>query len=899
MQSYNAATSSPADTLIEKAARLSHYAGRLLAAEPSLLVDTPIERAFSAAEMRAALEAGPRDDEEDLKRALRTLRKRVMLNLMARDLGGVASLAEVMETTTALAEVAIEYALSRLDHDLAARHGQPVAAGSGQPQQLHVVGMGKLGGAELNVSSDIDLVFAYPDDGETSGPQRISNHEYFTRLGRKLIAALSEITADGHVFRVDMRLRPYGDGGSLVSSFETLESYFYTQGREWERYAWIKGRALTGERVAELDELVAPFVYRRHLDYGAFAALRDLHRQIRQEVERRDITDNIKLGPGGIREIEFIVQVFQLIRGGREAALRGRPTLAVLALLGERNLLAPQAVRELTDAYVFLRNLEHRLQYLDDQQTHVLPQRDTDRTLIAHAMDLPDYGALTGELEVHRRRVMRHFEDIFAAAPDAAHPLSHLWNLADDTARVGGELAALGYHRGGAIAERLKAMRASGRYREMPAPSQARLDRLIPPAIEAAAAESDPDAALERVLDLLDAVSRRGSYLALLEEYPRALKQLAAMMGASPWVAQYLTQHPILLDELLDIRTLYAAPDWPAAARQLEAQLEDAAGETERQMDALRHFKHVHTMRLIAQDLAGWLPLETLSDHLSDLACVILGQVLRLAWKMVRQAHRAEPCFAMIGYGKLGGKELGYASDLDLVFLYHDSAPEAAENYARLVQRVSNLLATMTSAGVLYETDLRLRPDGAGGLLVSPLESFREYQTKHAWTWEHQALSRARYVAGDATIGKEFEAVRETVLRQPRELPVLRREVAQMRQKLLNAHPNRTALFDLKHDRGGIIDVEFIVQYLVLGHAHSRPELTGNIGNLALLNLAARLGLIEEPRARAAHEAYRTFRRLQHGLRLQGEKYARIDPESVAGKRQAVRELWAAVIGDG
>src|SRR5688572_6821763 len=432
MQSYNAATSSPADTLIEKAARLSHYAGRLLAAEPSLLVDTPIERAFSAAEMRAALEAGPRDDEEDLKRALRTLRKRVMLNLMARDLGGVASLAEVMETTTALAEVAIEYALSRLDHDLAARHGQPVAAGSGQPQQLHVVGMGKLGGAELNVSSDIDLVFAYPDDGETSGPQRISNHEYFTRLGRKLIAALSEITADGHVFRVDMRLRPYGDGGSLVSSFETLESYFYTQGREWERYAWIKGRALTGERVAELDELVAPFVYRRHLDYGAFAALRDLHRQIRQEVERRDITDNIKLGPGGIREIEFIVQVFQLIRGGREAALRGRPTLAVLALLGERNLLAPQAVRGLTDAYVFLRNLEHRLQYLDDQQTHVLPQRDTDRTLIAHAMDLPDYAALARALEAHRERVNRHFQDIFAQSAEQVHPLTPVWQGSDD-----------------------------------------------------------------------------------------------------------------------------------------------------------------------------------------------------------------------------------------------------------------------------------------------------------------------------------------------------------------------------------------------------------------------------------------------------------------------------------
>ena len=896
MQSYNAAGNTTADALIERAARLSHYAERLVAAEPSLKSEAAVERTVSAADMRAALGADETGDEDTLKRALRRLRKQVMLNLIARDLGGVASLAEVVSATTALAEGAITHALSRLDETLAARHGNPVSATSGRVQRLHVVGMGKLGGAELNVSSDIDLIFLYPEEGETTGAHRISNHEYFTRLGRKLIAVLSELTADGYVFRVDMRLRPYGDGGPLVSSFEMLENYFVTQGREWERYAWIKGRAITGDRVAELEELVTPFVYRRHLDYNAFAALRDLHGQIRQEVERRDITDNIKLGPGGIREIEFIVQLFQLIRGGREPALRARPTLAVLPLLAERKLLTPQAVEELGAAYVFLRNLEHRLQYLDDQQTHVLPQQDADRMLVAQAMTLSGYGALTGELEAHRRRVTRHFQDIFAASSDTAHALAHLWQLTDDTPKVGTELEALGYRHPHVIAERLKTMRASGRYREMPAASQARLDRLIPLAIEAAAAERDPDSALERVLDLLGAVSRRGSYLALLEEYPRALQQLAALMGASPWVAQYLTQHPILLDELLDNRTLYAAPDWLAAARQLEAQLAEVEGEAERQMDVLRHFKHVHTLRLIAQDLAGILPLETLSDHLSDLACVIVEQVLRLAWKTVRQAHRVEPRFAVIAYGKLGGKELGYASDLDLVFLYDDPAAEAAENYARLAQRMNTLLTTLTSGGVLYETDLRLRPDGAGGLLVSPLESFREYQAKHAWTWEHQALSRARHVAGDGTIGGAFEALRVEVLRQPRDLAVLRREVAEMRRKLLDGHPNRTALFDLKHDRGGIIDVEFIVQFLVLGHAHRHAELTGNIGNLALLKLAARLGLIAEHRALAAHDAYRNFRRLQHSLRLQGEKYARIDPDAVTNERRAVEELWQSVM---
>jgi glutamate-ammonia-ligase adenylyltransferase len=886
------------DALIDRAAELSHYASRLLAAEPRLRLDTPVDRAFGAAEMRAELESVRAADEEELKSALRRLRKRVMLNLIVRDLAGAASLAEVVATTTGLAELAIGHALARLDEWFRAQYGEPTGDASRRAQQLCVVGMGKLGGAELNVSSDIDLVFTYPEEGETLGPRPISNHEYFTRLGRRLIAVLSEMTADGYVFRVDMRLRPYGDGGPLVASFDMMEIYLTTQGREWERYAWIKGRALTGDRRTELEEVVRPFVYRRHLDYNALAALRELYDQVRREVERRDIADNIKLGPGGIREIEFVAQVFQLIRGGREAALRARSTLAVLELLGERGLLPAQAVRELAEAYVFLRRLEHRLQYLDDQQTHVLPPSDADRELVARAMGLPDYPALAAELEAHRRRVSRHFQDIFAAAPGTTHALAHVWQATDDAAGTAGTLERLGFRRPDAVAERLGAMRTGARYREMPAAGQARLDRLVPLAIEAAAVGSQPDETLARVLDLLDAVSRRGSYLALLEEYPQALRQLAELMRASPWVAQYLTRYPILLDELLDTRTLYGAPEWPALKRRLEAELADAAGDTERQMEVLRHFKNAQTLRLIAQDLTGLLPLETLADHLSDLAGVILDQVLRLAWRTVRNAHRPDPLFALIGYGKLGGKELGYASDLDLVFLYDDAAPAAPENYARLAQRVSYWLTTITSAGVLYEVDLRLRPDGAGGLLVSPLESFREYQSRHAWVWEHQALSRARYVAGEAGIGAKFEELRVAVLRQPRDLAALRRDVAAMRRKLLEGHPNRTALFDLKHDPGGLIDVEFVVQYLVLGHAHRHPGLTRNIGNLALLKLAAQLGLIDEQGASAAHEAYRRFRRLQHNLRLQGEKYARVPPESVAEDRRAVRELWDSVFGD-
>src|SRR5262245_1446696 len=658
MESHNARREARADARVERAARLSRYALRLLEAHPSLGLDAGIEQPFAADEMGAALAALPTDTDDALKRALRTLRRRVMLRTLARDLSGLAPLAEVMTTVTALAEITLARALARLDEQLAAQHGRPIGTDSGQELQL-------LGGAELNVSSDIDLVFTYAEDGETRGAHPISNQEYFTRLGRRLIAALSEITADGYVFRVDMRLRPYGDGGPLVSSFDALQAYFITQGREWERYAWIKARVLTGDRGAQLMELVRPFVYRRHLDYSAIAALRDLHRQIRTEVERRDIADNIKLGPGGIREIEFIAQVFQLIRGGREPDLRAQPTLAVLPVLAQKNLLSAASVVELTRAYGFLRALEHRLQYLDDQQTHDMPRSEADRAFIAEAMESKSYAALADALAAQRAAVTRHFQDIFAASPEGGHALAHLWADGADTQKSIGALAALGFRQPQDVEQRLRSLRGGGRYREMPAASQAQLDRLVPLAIAAAASGENPDAALERLLDLLEAVSRRGAYLALLVEYPHVLSRLAEMMSASPWAAQYLTAQPILLDELLDARALYEVPHWPGAAHQLRSQMDAAAGATERQMDILRHFKHSQTMRLLAQDLAGLLPLETLSDHLSDLACVVLQEILRVTWPA--QAHVASPRFTVIAYGKLGGKELGYASDLDLV----------------------------------------------------------------------------------------------------------------------------------------------------------------------------------------------------------------------------------------
>ncbi|HEX9451998.1 MAG TPA: bifunctional [glutamate--ammonia ligase]-adenylyl-L-tyrosine phosphorylase/[glutamate--ammonia-ligase] adenylyltransferase [Burkholderiales bacterium] len=883
---------------IARAARLSRYVRDLLSAEPALAAGVPLDAPLDRAWMRAQIEGT--SDDHALKTALRRLRKAVMLGLIARDLDGRADLAEVIATVTVLAEETVGAAAANHARWLAQEFGDPVGAISGARQKLHIIAMGKLGGGELNVSSDIDVVFAYPEEGETDGPRRISSHEFFIRLARKVIAAIAEVTADGFVFRVDTRLRPYGDSGPLAVSFDMLEEYFTTQGREWERYAWVKARLVAGEAGAALDAVVTPFVYRRHLDYSAIASLRSLHAQIRQEVQKREIADNIKLGPGGIREIEFLVQVFQIIRGGREPVFRLRSTLKALALLGEKQILPAAAVDELHAAYTYLRNLEHRLQYMDDQQTQMLPRADEDRALVAEMMGCADYAHLRRELNAHRAVVSRHFEAIFAGVREngGAQDQSDLWLQALSREDALARLSGMGFGDAGRIYARLMEIRGGARYRRMSASSQALLDRLIPQLLDTARVLPNPDATFERMLNVVDSIGRREAYLALLLEYPNANAGLARLASASPWAADYLAQHPGLLDELINPQGGSDVPDWPRLREALHASIDEHDGNTERQMDLLRHFKQTQTLRLLALDLAGTLSLETLSDHLSELACTVLEEVLRLAWNALRARHREQPRFAIIGYGKLGGKELGYASDLDIIFLYDDEDQAAPETYARLAQRINTSLNSATSAGVLYETDLRLRPNGAAGLLVSQLGAFREYQSEKAWVWEHQALTRARFVAGDAEIGAQFERVRTGVLCRPRDLAELGNEILSMRDKMRDAHPNASGLFDLKHDRGGIVDVEFVVQFLVLGHASRYAALTGNIGNLALLKLAARLGLLAHDIAQGAHAAYREFRKLQHAMRLQGERYARVEPALVAEHTQAVLRLWEQVFGN-
>ncbi len=874
----------------------SRFALRLLDARPELATELEAGARFSREAMVDALAGADAEDEAAFKRRLRRLRQRVLLRTMARDLAGTADLAEVCGAMSDLAEQTIACALRWAHTRLAAEFGAPCGA-DGRELPLLVIGMGKLGGRELNVSSDIDLVFVYPSEGETGGARSISHHEFFTRVGKRLIALLGEVTEDGFVFRVDMRLRPYGESGPIAASLDALETYFVAQGREWERYAWIKARAVTGDEAAcdALAAVVRPFVFRKYLDFATLTAMRRLHGEVRREVARRELAEHIKLGPGGIREIEFIAQALQLVRGGRDPELAVRPTLEVLARLAERRLLPPPAQHELSEAYVFLRMLEHRLQYLDDAQIHTLPESAEDRGRVAAMCGFETWDAFAARLALMRDAVTRHFNAVFAEnTPSAA---GDYWN--DDAEAVAERLAGKGYADPPASAARLAALRSSQRYGQLPEDSKKRIRALMPELVSAAGATPEPDITLARGLDLIEAVARRAAYLALLAENPQALERVAGMISASSWAAQFVTTHPLLLDELLDDRVLYAPPDWPAFARSLHQRLADHAGDTERQMNELREQHQAQVFRLLAQDLAGLLTIEKLADHLSALADLALEAALGLAWSQTRNRHREDaPRFAVIGYGKLGGKELGYVSDLDIVFLFDDPHEQAIEVYSRFAQRFNNWLNSRTSSGVLFETDLRLRPSGDAGLMVSSLAAFERYQEKDAWTWEHQALTRARYCAGDQRVGDAFEAIRERILRQPRDPAKLAKDVLAMRQKMFEGHPNRSGLFDVKHGRGGMVDLEFVVQFLVLAHSHAHPTLTGNLGNIALLGMSAELGLIPAELAQGAREAYREFRRVQHTLRLKGAQFARVPGEQVEVHAQGVRALWKAVFGE-
>ena len=881
-------------------------------------------------------------DANACKRVLRQLRQRVFFLCLVRDINQSATLEEVTGAMTLLADISVEQAYRSVMADMVAVHGMPMDPETGLPQEMIIIGMGKLGGAELNVSSDIDLVMLYGEEGETRGPRKLSHHEFYGRVTRKMMPIISEIDADGQVFRTDLRLRPDGDSGPLAWSLDAFEQYLFTQGREWERYAWLKGRAMPARAFADSDSSSAlqhmesmrqPFVYRKYFDFDALSALRELRARIRQDWQRRALsrpgleTDhNIKLGNGGIREIEFVVQLTQLIRGGKMPALQQRGLLDALDAQQRAGLLPKAACEALAQAYIFLRKTEHMLQYREDAQTHLLPAEPSLRAGLAQAMGM-SVDVFEATLAHHREFVEETFRNAFRLAglgevaeqksqaqrgeptPDrplvtndsqapSPQDLPQASSLDGIVARFGEQAAEL--------SRRVESLLNSHRIRSLSANARKRVDTLLPIALNAARETSHPLAASLHMLDMIEKIAQRSAYLALLAEYPDIVARVARMMAASPWAAQYLIQHPVVLDSLIDWRTLMVPINFHRAAQVLRADLDacllpDGSPDVENQMNIMRDNQRQLSFQLLAQDLAGVLSVEKLADDLSALADMLLEESLHRVWQIVARTPLANPQdsprMAIIAYGKLGGKELGYSSDLDLVYLHDDPRQEASELYAKLCRRLTSWLSTMTSSGRLYEVDLRLRPDGDAGLLAVSVDAFEKYQFKHAWPWEHQALTRARFAAGDPQAGERFEQIRKNILVLPREAEALATEVRQMREKITAGHPNHSDDFDLKHDRGGMVDLEFVTQYLVLLHARQHPELINNLGNIALLKLAGQSGLIGEDLAMKSGNAYRSLRRRQHELRLQGADKARVPPDELSEERAVIRKLWNEVLG--
>lgn len=866
-------------------------------------------------------------DEPALARELRLYRRREMLRIAFRDLSGWADLRETLNNLTALADACVQVALDKLYAWEVRDNGVPAGASAKVPG-LIVIGMGKLGAHELNFSSDIDLIFAYAEEGETRGARQIDNETFYLRLGQRLISLLDRATVDGAVFRVDMRLRPYGDSGPLAMSFGAMEHYYQLHGRDWERYAFVKARVIAGDPAAgaRLMAMLKPFVFRRYLDFGAFEALRDMKAMIAQQVARKEMENNVKLGPGGIREVEFVGQVFQLIRGGREPRLQQRGILDVLGSLAELGYLPSFAAEQLTQAYVFLRHVENRLQAFADRQTHELPDDSSQQERLAWSLGFDDWPAFHRALTNQMKTVHRHFEQVFAApqTDGAQHSgddtLNGIWRGAADDETARAHLSLLGFKDAPGVLERLNGLRESSRYRSLSANGRTRMDRLMPLLIGAVAAAPAADETLQRVLMIIESVARRTAYLALLNEHPMALSQLVKLCAASPWVSEFMGQYPLLLDELLDPRALYEPLERAALEKEAAELLRAVTPEDlEQEMELLRQFAHTNIFRVAAADVASALPLMIVSDRLTDIAEVVLQHVLQAAWAYLTRRHGIPLAqegkdfravgFAIVAYGKLGGIELGYGSDLDLVFL-HDSrgeqtftaGPAKIDNqvfFARLGQRIIHMLTAFTPSGTLYEVDTRLRPSGASGLLVTSVDSFENYQRTEAWTWEHQALTRARIVAGDVGVAAQFNRIRDEVLSRPRDPLKLRQDVLEMREKMRGElGQNDPAVFDLKQDRGGITDIEFLVQYGVLRWAQRYPELLRWTDNIRILETLSTIGVMTRQEAQDLQEAYRVLRREIHRRTLQKQP-ARVDGGAFGQWRSCIGALWDAIVVGG
>jgi glutamate-ammonia-ligase adenylyltransferase len=895
---------------------------------PALIGSRDLERSLSPSDFGARAPQVPSATdgaEADWMAELRRWRRREFVRIAWRDLASWAPLAETLADLSACADAAIVAACRFATLTLSARHGVPRSPG-GEAQPLIVVGMGKLGGGELNFSSDIDLIFLFPEHGETDGPRPMANEEFFTRTGQMLVRLLDAPTPQGFVFRVDLRLRPFGASGPLVASFASFEDYLLRHGRDWERYAYVKARPITAlEHYAQIyAAAVRPFVYRRYLDYGVFESLREMKNLIEREVEKRELADDLKLGPGGIREIEFIVQAFQLIRGGRDRRLQTPALGAALPQLTGAKLLPCAVVADLAAAYDYLRRLENRLQMTADEQTHRLPKEDRARERIATSMGAPDWATLAGELDAHRSRVSRHFKSVLFSAQTAADPslgrvdLAQFWQTGSEQAALAESLARIGFAPAEEGARLLLELRESALVRRLDEPGTKRLQALLPALIADIAASAAPLPALRRILKILEAIGQRSVYFALLHESSAARFRLVELCGRGEFLADQIAAYPLLLDELIDERLLSELPERANLARDLELIVQEMRDDDpESQVEALRHFQRAAVFRIAVADLSGRLPVMKVSDRLTDVAELIVERALQLGWQQMSAQFGTPMCGAgakrrpvricAVGYGKLGGMELGYSSDLDLVFLHdsHGEQQETAGNapidnqlfFVRVAQRIMHLLTMHSAAGRLYAVDVRLRPSGKGGLLVTNIGAFADYQEHDAWTWEHQALLHARAVAGAEEVRAQFERLRVDVLRRYVRRASLREDVRSMRERMRKELSKaRPFEFDLKQGPGGIADIEFLAQYWALAWAEAHAAVVLYSDTIRQLESVASADLVPQATVDVLTGAYRAYRGRAHHLALEGRE-AIVAAGDFLAERTAVMQIWNETMG--
>jgi len=880
-------------------------------------VATPWREGALAAPFLALIEDA--SDEADCQRILRRFRRRQLMRAAWRDLAGYADLEETLGHVSEVAELSITAAVRFATGTVAAAHGEPLTA-AGEPAELLVLAMGKLGGRELNFSSDIDLVFLFPNNGETTGRRPLSHEQFFNRVGQRVIRLLDQVTEDGLAFRVDMRLRPFGDSGPLVVSVPALEEYLQQHGRAWERYAYVKARPITGYRpgMGLYSGLLRPFVYRRYLDYGVFESLRELKRRIESETGEEAVRSDVKRGPGGIREIEFIVQSYQILRGGADRSLREPNLLTVLPGLARTGHLSERVASELEAAYRFLRRTENHLQQWQDRQVHRLPEDAVGRARLAFSMGFDDWETFAAELERHRDRVEGHFRETVIGEFEAVEPhpgdvLEKLWGGVLEAHRAGRQLSELGYADPDRAFSAIRGLADAGFVRRLDAAGRRRLDALMPAIIRRAAGHANPEQVLDRLLGVLHAIGLRSAYFALLKENPAALDHLAELCAQSEFLVRQVERHPLLLDELIDPRVFDSLPDRDQLLADLRQRLAALSeDEFEGQLEVLRKFQRSAVFLVAVADLSGRLPVMKVSDGLTHIAESVLEVAIEIAWRQTedrygvprcgRGAQRRDCGFAIIGYGKLGGLELGFGSDLDLVFVHdsegEDQTTEGAESvenglfFGRLTRRLVHVLTTQTASGLLYEIDTRLRPSGKGGLLVTSLTAFERYQRTEAWTWEHQALLRARAVAGDPGVRQGFEQIRLRILSESIRRDSLRDDVARMRTRMLAEHASKEpGMFDIKADRGGIGDIEFLVQNWVLSRCHEWPALVEYPDNVRQLEALVETGVLDRELAERLRATYLDYRTRLHQLFLDGQTGS-VPAAEFADQRAFVSGLW-------